>query len=154
MPTVDPLHVQGEAFYVVIGRPDLAEQYRSRQLAKTATRVVGGVALTVGVLALLVEMAATLVLVVPSAIACQMPSDDCLQDRSNPVAPVGILLGTALLIAPSFVPTDPLRPEEKYRLVHGPRAAGSPAAGNAAVAISLSGAPLLGGGQLQVTARF
>jgi hypothetical protein len=113
---VDPLQLKGSAFYDALGRDDLARRYRTRAEVKGATRVLGGVALTVGVAWLVLDAFGSAAWA--GLCAGAQGGSSCKQDAGPPLG-VDILLGVGLaaLVAPSFWSTDPLNDDEKRALV-------------------------------------
>jgi hypothetical protein len=106
---IDPLTIQGAAFYDVVGRPDLASEYRWRHGWAIASRVVGGISLGLGALA----WAGAHAFADP---LCEGPS--CPGNKTLWVPDIMMAGGAALLVLPFLWSNDPVSIEEKARLAH------------------------------------
>jgi hypothetical protein len=103
----DLLTIRGATFYDVVGRPDLASEYRSRHGWAIASRVVGGISLGIGALAW------------AGAQAFADPLCDSPSCRPKLLVPDLMMAGgAALLILPFLWSNDPVSDEEKARLAH------------------------------------
>jgi hypothetical protein len=114
---IDPFQLKGPAFYSALGRGDLAQRYRERGELKTASRILGGLSLTVGTVWVAMYGLAS---AFASAVNCAGREDDasCKKNIPPPIA-ADVLCGAGLvaLVAPSFWSTDPLNDDEKRALV-------------------------------------
>jgi hypothetical protein len=144
----DPRLVEGASFYEVVGRPDLAAEYRSRHAWAVGLRTVGGLSLGLGVLAWVAIQAATAAFTVPFCAVGEKSA--CDADTGTLWVPDLMMAGgLALLIAPAFWSNDPVGPSERDALAREaaeryrhPRA-------------SVSFSPTIGGGgQISLSARF
>jgi hypothetical protein len=153
---VDPLTIDGAAFYEAVGRPDLASSYRMRHGLSVASWIVGGVSLGVGafawVLIRTVEAAGTgifctvgIVTETGNPSACQKP------DETLWVPDLMMAGGLALIVAPAFWSNDPVSPEEKEELARDIVARARPERG---VMWSFAPAPGGQGGTLSLSGRF
>ncbi|HTB60711.1 MAG TPA: hypothetical protein VLC06_22730 [Polyangia bacterium] len=149
--------LDGPALYRVLGRPDLAIQYEHRRATKTALRISGGLLLGAGVLVGVVDI---LVVVFDNGvrtIGC-LPADGTGPTSSSCQTPASVsaipwlvaLGGLGMLVAPSFMSTDPLTPAEKRALIDS--ATGAPP--GRPLSLSITPAPTTGGAQLVVGGHF
>jgi hypothetical protein len=141
------LTLEGPAFYVAVGRDDLALRYGARERGKRLSRVLGALALAGGMFGWLVQAAAD---------PCNdggfgpPPDPDC---RSHPywASDAVMVTGLALLLGPFFVRTDPVEPEERYQLAHDSARAYRR---SLVESLRVSAAPLPGGGDLLLQVSF
>jgi hypothetical protein len=120
----------GADFYLAVGRPDLAARYRERQGVKRGVQVAGGVALGLGVIWGLLDLAVvttaratTLIPCVLSEIAsgssdgAARPARDPICDAEPSAVPwVVSSVGAGMLVIPAFVPSDPVSDAERRQL--------------------------------------
>ena len=149
--------LDGPTLYRVLGRPDLATRYEHRRAAKTALRISGGILLGAGVLVGVVDILAVAFDNTVRSVGC-LPADgtgpvpsSCQTSASVSGIPWLVALGgLGMLIAPSFMPTDPLTPAEKRALIDS--ATGAPP--GRPLSLSITPAPTAGGAQLLVGGHF
>jgi hypothetical protein len=116
-PTVDPRNLEGYAFYVAVGRPELARRYRRRRHLKRAIQGGGAILLGVG-------LGAAAYLWAFESLDCVEPGDECNDNIPNRLtyASLGAAgVGLVLLVAPAFVRTDPVSADEKEELARQAR---------------------------------
>ena len=149
--------LDGPALYRVLGRPDLATRYEHRRAGKTALRISGGILLGAGVLVGVVDILVVALDNTLRSIGC-LPADgtgptspSCQTSESVSGIPWLVALGgLGMLVAPSFMSTDPLTPTEKRALIDS--ATGAPPA--RPLSLSIAPAPTIGGAQLLVGGHF
>lgn len=104
--------LEGAHFYEVVGREDLARQYRSRATTRTGLLLGGGVATAAGTVMALATM-------LPTCAIWDARAQTCLQTRvPNLVVPGLVMAGAgfvALMVGAFFQP-DPVSPKARYEL--------------------------------------
>jgi hypothetical protein len=97
---------EGPMFYDYVGRPDLRDRYETRQTAKNAVRIIGGVIFSVGFVELYVRNFANFF--------CAFADPSCHFSQTVPALLTGG--GLALMLAPGLVRSDPVSDDEKLEL--------------------------------------
>jgi hypothetical protein len=111
---IDPMMVKGASFYDVVGRPDLAAQYRTRHGFAVGSRVVGGITLGLGVTAwVAVELVDAFS---KSFCIFDRTASGCSQSPPTLIPDIMMATGAVLLLAPAFWSNDPVSEREKKRL--------------------------------------
>jgi hypothetical protein len=146
---MDPTNLEGYAFYMAVGRPELARRYRRRRHLKRA--IQGGGAILMGV-----ALLAAGYLWAFEVYDCATPDDEC--NDNIPDSWTYTLLGVAgvglvALVAPVFVRTDPVSDEEKAFLAQQARYARSFAPTDVRVSLAPP-ATGLAGASLVLSGRF
>ncbi|HVU52857.1 MAG TPA: hypothetical protein VHL80_19380 [Polyangia bacterium] len=144
---LDPLMIEGAAFYDVVGRPDLAAAYRARHAWAVASRVAGGISLGLGVLVWTTAQAVNVTFQAPFCATSSDPS--CIKGTGTLWVPdVMMVGGLALLVLPALWSNDPVSFEEKERLASEAMSRG--------VSWNVSAAPAPGGqgGTIVLGGRF
>jgi hypothetical protein len=147
---VDPLTLEGPAFYDAVGRPDLGEAYHRRHVVKTTARIVGGVALGLGAFAYVVaERSQT----GNRFSSCGGEDSGCSAPSPNVGSYLLMAAGLTMLVVPSFVADDPVSPTERLALA---RAANSPRSALRPAAFGVALVPTFGaaGGTLMLSGRY
>ena len=113
--TIDPRMIEGALFYDVVGRPDLAAEYRTRHGWAVASRVVGGISLGLGAFTWL---SAQLIDVAFKAPFCGLQTDPACRQGPGTLWVPDLMMagGLALLILPGFWSNDPVSLDEKADL--------------------------------------
>jgi hypothetical protein len=152
---INPLTIEGAAFYDAVGRPDLADEYRARHGWAVASRVVGGLSLGLGAAAWLVAKTFESTTRVATC-GVLMANMACAQAQDNTLWGPDLMMagGLALLIAPALWSNDPVSQEQKVQLARDAVARAQPARGP--VSWNVAAAPLAGGrgGEFSVAGRF
>lgn len=104
-PILDPDKFPGRAFYEQIGRQDLALSYDHRQIGKVMVRIGGGLVVASWVYVQFMRLLGTI--------------DTDSKPHVTPLDELWLAGGVAMLIAPSFVSTDPLTGSERRALGTG-----------------------------------
>jgi hypothetical protein len=112
---VDPRLIEGASFYDAVGRPDLADEYRTRHAFAVASRVVGGISLGLGAIAWAVVK--TFYVDVNTTQCLVTVGMSCPQQTPTLWVPdIMMAGGLALLVLPALWSNDPVSPAEKDQL--------------------------------------
>jgi hypothetical protein len=105
------VRLQGEDFYLAVGRPDLRDRYRQRSHTKTGALVVSGVILAGGLVWGLGDLFVT------SFRNSQVTAGPSGGSEASPVPWLVALLGPITALAVVTTPTDPVSEAARQQLV-------------------------------------